>query len=303
MEELNPDILSTVASFLTAKDLLSVAATSTHFGGTFADEKKEGKRRKKCSGPSSRSRMRSLMEDAAQTNVMKAIKEHKDWDRGDNLKRGGHSWYAAYHRLVQLHTQPVFYRVFGTRMTYHDSTDLSQVRYRAPRDMLMTASWEMPLVICQEVMTTSIHYIEFKVVRGGDAVKVGIIRPAKEWDDKRASIGLLGPDSAFIHFCVEQRSLGNEAYAGDVHHCLFMPAHRHEQYEDHIAPGTPSVRDNDVIGLYLNLDIGLLSLYLNDRELGVTKRGLSGHYCWAVSVGESRPIIKISRPPFAELRP
>ena len=38
------------------------------------------------------------------------------------------------------------------------------------------------------------------------------------------------------------------------------------------------------VGMLLDLDEGTLSVYNNDRRLGVMKRGLAGHYCWAVSM-------------------
>ena len=38
------------------------------------------------------------------------------------------------------------------------------------------------------------------------------------------------------------------------------------------------------IGMLLDLDEGTLSVYNNDRRLGVMKRGLAGHYCWVVSI-------------------
>lgn len=40
------------------------------------------------------------------------------------------------------------------------------------------------------------------------------------------------------------------------------------------------------IGMLLDLDEGTLSLYKNGRKLGVMKRGLTGPYCWVVSLSE-----------------
>ena len=40
----------------------------------------------------------------------------------------------------------------------------------------------------------------------------------------------------------------------------------------------------DTVGMLLNLDEGTLIVYKNNRRLGVMKDGLSGSYCWYVTV-------------------
>ena len=65
----------------------------------------------------------------------------------------------------------------------------------------------MPLALCQDVMTEGLHYAEFKALRGGD-IKIGIVRPGKEWDCKKMKIGLLDERSGFIHYCVQEQSSG-----------------------------------------------------------------------------------------------
>ena len=64
------------------------------------------------------------------------------------------------------------------------------------------------------------------------------------------------------------------------------------------------------IGLLLDYDEGTLTVYKNDIKLGVMKSGLSGAYCWMVSVGsrwggefftsDSEARIKIERSPLPE---
>ena len=293
MNELNADITLALAPFLTANDLISLASTCRHFGGSPSTARRN--EQFPWNEPPRHMRARlmqerndgvlSLIEEAAMNEVETARGEDIDWDRGGLLKRAGsESWFAPYNRLVQLRTKPVFYRIVGKRMTHHSSTDLSLVRSKSPMDGLMTNCWEMPLALCQDVMTEGVHYAEFKAVRGGE-VKIGIVRPAKEWDCKKMKIGLLDDRSGFIHYCVQQQSLGIQGYDGDVHHFLYKP----------------DLRDNDVIGVGLDLDAGELSVYLNDVEIGVKKRGLRGHYCWAVSIRDRHPIIKISRPPWAKV--
>ena len=48
--------------------------------------------------------------------------------------------------------------------------------------------------------------------------------------------------------------------------------------------GMESCITGDAIGMLLNLDKGTLTVYKNNRRLGVIKYGLSGLYCWYTSV-------------------
>jgi hypothetical protein len=54
-----------------------------------------------------------------------------------------------------------------------------------------------------------------------------------------------------------------------------------------------AMKEGDHIGLLLDLDQGSMTVYKNDERLGVMATGLSGEYCWAVSLwqtGESARI-------------
>lgn len=224
----------------------------------------------------------SLIETAAMVEVNKVSEENKEWNRVRLLTRSSReSWFAPYSRLVQLRTKPVFYRILGKRMTFHDAKDLSLVRNKIPRDPLMSDWRELPLALSQEVMTDGLHYAEFTAVRGGH-VELGIVRPAKGWDGK---IGLLDERSDFIHHCVKQQSMGVQGFNGHVHSYFYEPG---------------VMRRNEVIGLYLDLHRGELSIWRNCLPIGLCLGGLRGHYCWAVSIrNNSHTIIKIGRAPWA----
>jgi len=47
------------------------------------------------------------------------------------------------------------------------------------------------------------------------------------------------------------------------------------------------------IGFELDLDVGTLDVYKNDRRLGTLRSGLVGEYCWAVSL-TGGPILSVS---------
>jgi hypothetical protein len=48
--------------------------------------------------------------------------------------------------------------------------------------------------------------------------------------------------------------------------------------------GMQYAMDGDRIGLLLDLDQGSMTVYKNDERLGVMATGLSGEYCWAVTL-------------------
>ena len=63
--------------------------------------------------------------------------------------------------------------------------------------------------------------------------------------------------------------------------------------------------DGDTVGMLLDLTMGTLAVYKNNRRLGVMKDGLSGSYCWYAtstsggSGGEDIITIKRCDPPTA----
>ena len=63
-----------------------------------------------------------------------------------------------------------------------------------------------------------------------------------------------------------------------------------EQWE-----GAKSLKGDGTIGLLLDLDEGTLTVYKNGRRLGVMKSGLSGEYCWFVSMYEGDSTVSIER--------
>ena len=58
--------------------------------------------------------------------------------------------------------------------------------------------------------------------------------------------------------------------------------------------GMQSAREGDRIGLLLDLDQGTMTVYKNDERLGVMATGLSGEYCWAVSMYGQEDSVRIA---------
>ncbi|EJK44200.1 hypothetical protein THAOC_37283 [Thalassiosira oceanica] len=62
--------------------------------------------------------------------------------------------------------------------------------------------------------------------------------------------------------------------------------------------GMEGCGSGDTIGMLLNLDEGTLTVYKNDRRLGVLRDGLSGSYCWYVCLcGDHTVSIQGGTPP------
>lgn len=67
--------------------------------------------------------------------------------------------------------------------------------------------------------------------------------------------------------------------------------------------GAEGAEEGDTIGLLLDLDEGTLIVYKNDRQLGVMASGLTGVYCWAVSMGSEGDSIHIASACIPEPKP
>ena len=65
--------------------------------------------------------------------------------------------------------------------------------------------------------------------------------------------------------------------------------------------GRERCRASDTIGMLLDLDEGTLTVYKNNRRLGVMKDGISGSYCWytTVSFKHDAVVIRRGEPPRA----
>ena len=58
-----------------------------------------------------------------------------------------------------------------------------------------------------------------------------------------------------------------------------------------------NLNQNTVIGLLLDLDEGIMTVYKNGQRRGVMKTGLGGEYVWAVSMESRDSIVGIRRAP------
>ena len=129
------------------------------------------------------------------------------------------------------------------------------------------------------------HYAEFTVLEGWD-LYFGVIRPG--WDVEHGKNPQNDPESCWYYSangaCYPER---NEAWEGI-------------RGLDGAGPGTR-------VGMLLDLSVGSMTVYLNDKRLGNMVEGdahggqqgrgrgrLHGEYCWAVSMRYSRDAVRIA---------
>ena len=99
-------------------------------------------------------------------------------------------------------------------------------------------------------------------------------------------------DGSFYPYFLAQRS--DEWDNGSVLACAYWPYNgslnwtywNEEESYNVDWEGMESSDDGDTIGMLLNLDEGSLTMYKNNRRLGVMKDGLSGTYCWYAEVSD-----------------
>jgi len=142
------------------------------------------------------------------------------------------------------------------------------------------------------VMRSGAHYAEFLIT--GEPY-IGIVRPMPGLDAGAYQENFHLLDNRFYTDFLAQRTddWGNS----DVHACEYdcdsgvMNRTNWEDYEMDIEwEGREGCQSGDTVGMLLNLDEGTLTIYKNNRRLGVMMDGLSGPYCWYVSLYKSQTV-------------
>jgi hypothetical protein len=189
----------------------------------------------------------SIAEEAARRRIAGCT----DQERGWVPRRGLESWLGLMWEVQSLRRGAA---MFGRS---HGSITLSEDGSLATRGGVLghvgyTAA-------SKAVMRAGRHYAQFTVV-SGEAMMIGVIRPG--WD-------VVGGQDAFI---VDG-------------HCFYFTRGGQRSPAPHDWEGRQGAIEGDRIGLLLDLDQGSMTVYKNDERLGVMATGLSGEYCWAVSMG------------------
>jgi hypothetical protein len=113
------------------------------------------------------------------------------------------------------------------------------------------------------------HYLQFTVMSDNVIMDFGVIRPG--WD-------------------VE----GGEEAPWEDGHCFYCTDNGLHYPGARRWKGVQSAKEEgDRIGMLLDLDQGSMAVYKNDERLGVMATGLSGEYCWAVTLINSGNSVRI----------
>ena len=158
------------------------------------------------------------------------------------------------------------------------------------------------------VMESGIHYTEFQIIAGRP--QIGIARPMPNLDSDRYYANRNFTFLDIWRYGLLSSTIDDEWGSGNMHLCQYfcidgakfctgwrrevMDAMREDEWE-----GREDAQAGDTIGMLLNLEEGTLTVYKNNRRLGVMKDGLSGSYCWYTSLieGDAAVAIKRGQPP------
>ena len=150
------------------------------------------------------------------------------------------------------------------------------------------------------VMESGIHYAEFQITAG--ICLIGIVLPMPNLDPRRYVNG---------HFSFTRRQLHDDFMAArsedwgvdnvlayNVHACEYDCEDGgvistdwgggHAEWDE--WEGMEKCNPGNTVGMMLDLDEGKLSVYKNNRRLGVMKDELSGSYCWFARIFESSAV-------------
>ena len=264
----NSDSLFKIASYLPADSLLNLALTCRRFGVDVAPIS-DG------DGDSL-----SLVEETARGLVNDiATEEQKNalpcYD-GDN-------WICKYDYLQLLRAPLTFDQLVGP-IEYVEGNKSSVVTNHDRPSLWATA-------FSNNIMMAGKHYVSFQMNQDTD-VLLGVMRPGEAMQMAQGSP--LMP-SFSNHFTQRQ---GSVQHNNSVNCCMYYSHDGEclshdwgEGYSDSQQwDGMEALSGSFEIGMLLDLDEGALSVYKNDRKLGVMKRGLAGHYCWFVAMSPGAQI-------------
>ena len=157
------------------------------------------------------------------------------------------------------------------------------------RTFIHTSSGVSTAVASNYVMISGIHYAEFQIDTGTPCI--GVVRPMPNLDPARFANDnfYFFKRSSFDDFIAART---DEWGAGNVHYCEYVTVSGRMSWTNWDGErqygiaweGGEVVGAGDTVGLLLNLNEGTLTVYKNNRRLGVMKDGLSGSYCWCATI-------------------
>ena len=260
LSRIDTGIVIHVSSFLgTSRELLNLALTSKSFGF----------------GQPTSSLSWSLVEEVARQAVISSAHD-AEMSRLPHYVSGVTTWLSILHRFEPL---LVFDVLLGGGIE-HQNGDKNRV-HGTDSEHVCTA------VSSSYVMGSGSHYAEFKITK---TPSIGIARPMPGLDaGTYYGVFTFFDGDRYSDFLSQRSENWGDS---DVHACgyhslrggvIWTNWDDEEQFELNWE-GREGCETGDTIGMLLNLDEGTLTVYKNNRRLGVMKDGLSGSYCWHVIV-------------------
>ncbi|EJK61615.1 hypothetical protein THAOC_17866 [Thalassiosira oceanica] len=267
LSRVDKSIVTLISSFLdSSNELLNLALTCKSFGW-----------RQPMSTPNW-----SLVEEVARQAVFSRATE-EEMGCLPQYVRGTATWLSILHRYEHL----LIFDVLLGGYIEHRNGDKTAVCAKGEdyRDSVAVSG--------SYVMSSGAHYAEFLIT--GTSPCIGIVRPMPGLDAGAYQENFHLLDNRFYTDFLAQRTddWGNS----DVHACEYFCddggmrwTDWHDNRFDDEWEGRESCQSGDTFGMLLNLEEGTLTVYKNNRRLGVMMDGLSGPYCWYVSLYKSQTV-------------
>ena len=308
METFTDDTVVALASFLSPHDMLSLALSCKRFGDKHGtDTKRSVAREENIREVRQRTESISLMEVAARTVLFALATEN---ERNALPRRGEESWIGIYHEFIVVFRLPLQFDKLAGDSIHYDDDSTNRINIDSIDKAKVGSSGPRPSsAICSNIMRAGKHRVSFQI--NGDSPRFGIfcgiMRPTtKDITSLRRCDPIGGDLSNFslkdydmLHYnnidcCLMNTYLGkgiirkrwkkwkkSELMAMDdeqrmqaVRQNRCCPFEWEGMEESHEA--------SFKVGLILDLDVGTLDVFKNDRRLGTMKTQLTGEYCWAV---------------------
>ncbi|EJK70891.1 hypothetical protein THAOC_07715 [Thalassiosira oceanica] len=263
LSRVDTSIVAQISSFLgTAREMLSLALTCKSFGWR---------------QPMSTLNW-SLVEEVARQTVS-SMTTDAEMSSVSRYVSGSMTWLSILHRDENL---LVFDVLLGSYIEHQDGnkTVVSSAGGDYDRSVAVSSGY---------VMKSGAHYAEF-LITGGPYI--GIVRPMPGLDADAYDVFDFFSSEFYTDFLAQRSDDWGDS---EVNVCEFSCcdgergwADWHDGRFDNEWEGTESCQSGDIVGMLLNLDGGTLTVYRNNRRLGVMKTGLSGPYCWHVSLSKSQ---------------
>ena len=246
----NPDVVFLLAALLDARDLCQVSLSCNALGGKKAAHNGL-----------------SLVEEAAR----RLLECSSEWERSCLPKYNDEGWIELYHHLLQLRSKLTFDQLVGGNILLNRE-DQSSVRTYPGQLSESTA-------LCSDhIMRAGKHVAAFTQEGSG---MIGIIRPVQI---NGSNFAEFGPSMEYFRGFL--RGKRTERWNGSSVHCCgvwgtFDEIYWHDWRNNQRTKKIDGcLESGHPIGLLLDLDQGMLSVYQKGEILATVKDGLSGEYCW-----------------------